>query len=297
MVLNWNGREDSLRCLEEMQRQDYPSLRVLFVDNGSQDGSEAAVRERFAGLDTLQTGANLGYAGGNNAGIAWALSHGADHVLVLNNDTIPEPGFVSALVRRATLGSGITGAVIPYAHQPDRLWAFGGGRFDIATGWVRHVQRPVDERELAPRGSVHFYITGCAMLLSRAVLEDVEGFDPGYFHFCEDVDLCLRAVAAGHSLGVAPDARVLHRVSATTKVSSPAFLYYNLRSRLRLVERFGPPGSPSRASVAKLWLRLWRPAVESGMGRAGWAALRRAWQDFRAGSTGPAPPLDGKDPR
>lgn len=297
VILNWNGREDSLRCLEAMQRQDYSSLRLLFVDNGSHDGSEAAVRERFGDLDLLQTGANLGYAGGNNAGIAWALAEGADHVLVLNNDTVPDPGFVSALVRRAAAGSGITGAVIPYAHDPDRLWAYGGGRFDIATGWVRHVQRPVDERELTTRGSVHFYITGCAMLLSRAVLEDVEGFDPGYFHFCEDVDLCLRAEAAGHQLGVAPDARVLHRVSATTRVSSPAFLYYNLRSRLRLVQRFGPPGAPSRWSLALLWLRLWRPALQSGLGRAGWAALARAWQDSRAGVTGPAPPLDGKDPR
>jgi hypothetical protein len=80
-------------------------------------------------------------------------------------------------------------------------------------------------------------------------------------------------------------------------VSSPLFLYYNLRSRLSLVRRHGPPGAPSVWSVARLWLRLWRPAVQSGLARSGWRALRRAFQDYRRGATGPAPEdLRGRRP-
>lgn len=292
VVLNWNGREDSLACLRSLERLQYPHHRVLFVDNGSVDGSEDAVAEEFPGVGRLQTGANLGFAGGNNAGIAWALERDADFVLLLNNDTEVEADFLGPMVAAAQADPrvGIVGAAIAYHHAPDRLWAFGGGRFDVATGWVRHVQREVDPATLGTRGTVHYYITGCAMLLRRSVIEEIGVLDTSYFHFCEDVDLCLRAEAAGWRVTVAPEARLRHKVSATTRVSSPAFLYYNLRSRLTLARRHGPAGSPSRLAVAKLWLRLWRPAVQSGLARSGWRALARAHADYRRGETGPVPP-------
>jgi len=291
VVLNWNGRDDTLACLRSLSVCTYPELELLVVDNGSEDGSEAAIRVTFPAVEILQTGANLGFAGGNNAGIDRALDHGADYVLLLNNDTEVEPGFVEPMVERAEADPslGVVGAAIAYAHDPQRLWAFGGGRFDVATGWVRHVQRPVDPETLGTHGTRHYYITGCTMLLRREVLERVGRLDTSYFHFCEDVDLCLRAEEAGYRVGVAPESRLVHKVSATTRVASPAFLYYNLRSRLTLVRRHGPPGSPSPWSVAILWLRLWRPALLGGDGWRGWRALARAWADYRRHATGPAP--------
>lgn len=291
VVLNWNGRQDTLDCLRSLSSLDYPHARLLVVDNGSEDGSEEAFRRARPDLEILQTGANLGFAGGNNQGIERALQLGAEYVLVLNNDTEVDPGFLDAMVARAEAEPrvGIVGAAITYADDPRRLWAFGGGRFDVATGRVRHLQRPVDEDALETRGTVHFYVTGCAMLLRREVIETVGLLDTAYFHFCEDVDLCLRAEAAGFVARVAGEARIVHKVSATTRVDSPLFLYYNLRSRLRLVSRFGPPGSPRAGSLVLLWLRLWRPAMLSGMGVAGWRALWRAWGDFRRGVEGPAP--------
>ncbi len=290
VVLNWNGREDTLACLRSLARVDHPDFEVLVVDNGSVDGSEAAIRAAYPDLPFLQTGSNLGFAGGNNAGIAWALRRGARFVLLLNNDTEVEPDFLRAMTDAASAdGVGIVGATIAYADRPDRLWAFGGGYFDVATGWVRHVQRIVDPATLRPHGTRHFYVTGCTMLLRRELLETVGGLDESYFHFCEDVDLCLRAEAEGWRATVAPAARLIHKVSATTRVASPAFLYYNLRSRLSLVRRHGPAAAPSARAVAVLWLRLWRPALLSGQGRAGWRALARAHADFRAGAIGPAP--------
>ncbi|HEX9641488.1 MAG TPA: glycosyltransferase family 2 protein [Candidatus Krumholzibacteria bacterium] len=291
VVLNWNGRLDSLACLRSLSRLNPSDHELLFVDNGSSDGSEAAVRAAFPMVQVLQTGSNLGFAGGNNTGIRWALERGADHVLLLNNDTEVEPDFLDQMLECANEDPkiGIVGAAIAYFDRPERLWAFGGGRFDVATGWVRHVQRPLEDAALRTRGTLHFYITGCAMLLSRELLETVGGLDTGYFHFCEDVDLCLRAEAAGFRCAVAPAARLVHKVSATTKVGSPTFLYYNLRSRLRLISRFGAPNSPRTWPLFILWLRLWRPAVEAGMPVAGFKALRRAARDFRAGYEGPAP--------
>ena len=292
VVLNWNGKEDTLACLESLQRVRTPEHQVLVVDNGSEDGSEEAIRAAYPGVPLLQTHANLGFAGGNNRGIEWALEHGAQYVLLLNNDTLVEADFLERMMRamHADEQVGIVGASIAYADSPDRLWAFGGGRFDLATGWVRHIQRPVEAEALRPRGNRHFYVTGCAMLLSRTVLEQVGLLDTSYFHFCEDVDLCVRAERAGFGLAVAAGARILHKVSATTRVSSPLFLYYNLRSRLSLVRRHGPPGAPSRWAIALLWLRLWRPALLSGMPFSGWRALRFALRDWKAAREGPAPP-------
>lgn len=291
VVLNWNGRQDTLACLRSLRELRYPRAGILVVDNGSTDGSEKAVREAYPDLPFLQTGSNLGFAGGNNAGIEWALREGADYVLLLNNDTEVEADFLGPMVEAAEADAevAVVGASIAYHHQPDRLWAFGGGWFDVATGWVRHVQRPVDPDDLRPRGHRHFYVTGCTMLLRAGVLEEIGRLDESYFHFCEDVDLCLRAERAGYRVAVAPGARLLHRVSATTRVSSPLFLYYNLRSRLTLVRRHGPPGTPSARSVAMLWLRLWRPAILSGMAVSGWKALVQAWKDYREHRTGPAP--------
>lgn len=291
IVLNWNGKEDTLACLRSLRGLRYPNLRIVVVDNGSRDGSEAAVRDAFPDLEFLQTGENLGFAGGNNQGLRWGLQQGADYVLVLNNDTEVDSGLVDALVDRAESDPdiGIVGASIAYADRADALWAFGGGRFDVATGRVRHIQREVAADELASRGHVHFYVTGCTMLLRRRMLEEVGLFDTSYFHFCEDVDLCLRAGAAGYQVAVAPRARLVHKVSATTRLHSPVFLYYNLRSRLTLVRRFGPAGAPSPRAVAILWLRLWRPALLGGMGLSGWRALRRALRDFHDGVEGPAP--------
>lgn len=290
IVLNWNGREDTLACLRSLQACTYPSLDVLMVDNGSEDGSEDAVRAAFPDVDVLQTGANLGFAGGNNAGIERALERGADHVVLLNNDTEVDPDFLEPMVEAAADPTvGIVGAAIAYAHAPERLWAFGGGRFDVATGWVRHVQRDVDPATLGTEGTRHYYITGCTMLLRRELLETVGCLDTSYFHFCEDVDLCLRAEAAGYRVTVAPRARLRHKVSATTRVASPTFLYYNLRSRLTLVRRHGPAGAPSAWAIVILWLRLWRPALLGGEGWRGWRALQRAFADYRAHATGPAP--------
>jgi GT2 family glycosyltransferase len=291
VVLNWNGQQDTLDCLRALERASVEPGEILVVDNGSTDGSETAIRAAHPDVDFLQTGENLGFAGGNNAGIARALERGAEAVLLLNNDTEVEPGFAEAMLAEldADPHAGIIGAQIAYHHAPDRLWAYGGGRFDVATGWVRHLQQPVKAGELESRGHRHFYVTGCAMLLRRDLIEEVGVLSTQYFHFCEDVDLCMRARRAGWQLRVARSARLRHKVSATTRVASPAFLYYNLRSRLNLVQNFGPAGAPRWRDLAILWLRLWRPALQSGQGWRGWKALRAAYVDFKGGKTGPAP--------
>jgi len=113
IVLNWCGETVSRECLQSLRESDYPSLTILLVDNGSHDQSGERLRETFPDVSYLQTGSNLGYAGGNNRGIQWALERGADFILILNNDTALEPRTVSQLVGSSGGGSGRVGGVVP----------------------------------------------------------------------------------------------------------------------------------------------------------------------------------------
>src|SRR5690606_4973297 len=98
ILLNWNGKKDTLECLGSLEKVDYPNFQTLIVDNGSTDDSIAAFRENHPNLPILETKANLGFAGGNNVGIEWALRHNAEWILLLNNDTTVDPRFLHAFL-------------------------------------------------------------------------------------------------------------------------------------------------------------------------------------------------------
>ena len=109
IILNWNGKEDTLECLASVKKLDYSNYEIVLVDNGSVDDSVDAISKQYPDMTLLQTGENLGYAGGNNVGIRWALEQGADYILLLNNDTIVAADLLSAFINAANvLASGTT---------------------------------------------------------------------------------------------------------------------------------------------------------------------------------------------
>src|SRR5436190_7401977 len=131
IVLNWNGRDDTLACLESLAGLNYDNFQVMVVDNGSTDGSVGAIRPRFPGVEIIETGRNLGFAEGNNVGIRLALDRGMDYVFLLNNDTVVDPSLLSELVAAAERcpEGGIFGAQILYHSDPLKIW-FAGARWD-----------------------------------------------------------------------------------------------------------------------------------------------------------------------
>lgn len=239
IVLNWNGLADTLACLRSLAGLDYPNYEVVVVDNGSTDGSVEAVRADF-NVTILETGENLGFAEGNNVGLRHALAHGADYALLLNNDTEVAPDFVSALVDaiEATPQAGVAGPTIYYFDRPTTIWTAGG-----AIDWRRGDSymmglNEVDEGQCAAVRQVDF-VSGCALLARREVIEKVGLLDPRFFMYYEETEWCVRTGRAGYKILHVPRSHIWHKIAPAQQAASPRIHYYMTRNRLLFLKATG----------------------------------------------------------
>ena len=238
IVLTYGGAEDVTReCIDSLLAQDHPALSVLLVDNASYDGSGSRLRDRYPQIHYLNTGANLGYTGGNNRGIAYALDRGADHVLVVNNDTVLERNCVAELVWAAEQGHRV-GAVAPkiLCHDdPRRIW-FAGGDYSYTRAIGSHrreleLDDPGETRRLDPIT----FVTGCCFLMPGTVAKALGGFREDFFMYCEDAELSLRLQRLGYRMYYQPAARLLHHGPPAGSPPRPVATRYRDRNRRRLV--------------------------------------------------------------
>jgi len=241
IVLNWNGGDDTLACLASLARLDYPAFEVVVVDNGSTDGSVPAVRQRFPEVVLLLNEENLGYTGGNNVGLLHVLDRGLDYALLLNNDTEVAPNFLRVLVGAAEADPavGVAGPMIYYYDRPEVIWSAGG-----AIDWRRGRTWMVglDEQDTGQFGTqpreVDF-VTGCALLVKREVLERVGLLDERFFAYYEEAEWCVRARRAGFKTLHVPQAHIWHKISPVAQADSPLVHYYMTRNRLLFLKAAG----------------------------------------------------------
>jgi GT2 family glycosyltransferase len=212
LILTWNRRDDVLRCVASLSRLTYPNYLPVVIDNASTDDTVAALRAQHPELTILQNSHNLGYAGGNNVGMRWALEHGADHVLIINNDTEVTPGMVTELVRVAENDPriGIVGCRNLLMEDPAYLWG-AYGRLTYGPFLVRvEGQREPDRDRWQVVKDVDWVIgNGC--LLRRGALERTGLLDEEFFAYHEDVDWCVRARRAGYRVVYAGTAAIIHK--------------------------------------------------------------------------------------
>lgn len=244
VLVNWNGAIDTLATLASLDRAvGAEALRVLVVDNGSTDDSVARLRRERPGLEVVETGANLGFAGGNDAGIRKALE-GAEigWVLLLNTDVDVDPNFLAPLLRACDDPRvGAAGPKIFYFNPSDRLWA-AGGRLRIRETVAVELGRGSTDGPRWNRPRTVSYLTTCCLLIPRDVLEAVGGLDPAYFINVDDADWCRRALDAGYRLRYVPESRIWHKVAASTKGSyTPAKTFHTGRSNAIWVRRHAGP--------------------------------------------------------
>jgi GT2 family glycosyltransferase len=283
VVLNWNGEEDTPRALASLE-----GVETICVDNGSTDGSDGEVERRFAEVELIRTGRNLGFAGGNNVGIRRALERGADWVLLLNNDAVAEPGLAPALERAAVArpDAGLLackvlfedGATVMYAGASFRAWLGYSGR-RVGYGG------PDRFHELVDVGRAD----GAAMAVSHSAAERVGLLDERLFAYVEDVDWSLRMHAAGFAVVLVPDAIVCHKGSASTGGgASTANLYYSTRNTILVAEHHRPLPVGLRALRRGVVVATHLAQAASHPGRR--EAMRAVLDgrlDARAGRAGP----------
>lgn len=246
IILNWNGLEDTLACLDSLMLSDISTLTVtiLVIDNGSFQDPSTIIQNRFPNVETIRLDQNIGFAAGCNYGISLATKSRADYVLLLNNDTVVSPEFLTPLVVYCEAHSKI-GAISPIICQFDRptLVSFAGARAILPLGYFKH--RCLDlERHHLPSEPFHTdFVTGCCMLVPTSVIKEIGALDERFFAYFEDVDFCLRARACGFDMLCSPISRIWHKESASTRRglaegnTSPLKHYLMARNRIALVKR------------------------------------------------------------
>jgi hypothetical protein len=283
VVLTWNGRRWIEPCLDALLASDYPALDVIVVDNGSTDGTLAAVAAYRPRLRLLENGRNLGYAAGNNIGLRAAREAAAEFVALINQDTRVDPGWLTPLVE-AAIADDRRGLLSPVQ------WDYDGRGLDRAFRALVAAADPGAAEALGAGERVGGVIAvptviGAALLLRRRVIEEVGGFDPIYFVYYEEADLCRRARWRGFDAVVVPRSRVYHwhGLDHPADLSRRASL---LSLRNQFVYELKDPTRGVGANLGA-WLRLGRHEVgrclrhprgiRGGAARAGALVLAQGW--------------------
>lgn len=288
VVLTHNGGAVAIECLRSLRAADWPRLRCVLVDNASEDGTSEAVASTFDDVEIVRSATNRGYAGGNNLGFEQALSGPCDYVLVLNDDTVIEPDAIRRLVCATVDGVGAAAPLITYDTPSDLVW-FAGATYDprhAHPGRMTHYRRPVEE---VGEGGTTDRFSGAAVLIPRAVIETLGGFDEGLYFLYEDVDLSLRIRATGLKIVFEPKAVVRHKVAMSQGGEhSPASFYYGIRNELLVADRYAPVSTFARRRRSMVALADFAIRLRHADHRwASMQALVSGHRDYRRGRIGP----------
>ena len=214
VILNWNGWHDTIECVKSLRKLTYANYEIIIVDNDSTDESVEKLKAEFPQIHLIQAGKNLGFAGGNNLGIEYALKKQADYILLLNNDTVVCEDLIEKLLEPIECSGsvGITGPVNYYYDEPNKIWASGAV---IQNWWLNKrvdvTSDKIDTGQYSGFRTVD-YIPGSCMFVRREVFEKIGLLDERFFLDFEETDFCLRAKRAGYGTVVASKAKIWHKV-------------------------------------------------------------------------------------
>lgn len=221
ILLTLNGKEVTIDCIQSLKNISFPDFKIIGVDNKSSDDTVAALKNLFPDVIIIENEKNLGFAGGNNVGIKYALTHlNPDYLLLLNNDTIVEKDFLTNLIAEMEKHSdtGAAGSKI-YYHNTPKIINYAGSYVSCWTCLKsKDGLRQLDDG--SPRFNTVKYVTnimGCCFLVKRDVVDKIGLLDERLFAYAEDVEWCLRIAEAGYKLLFVPASIIWHREAFTSK--------------------------------------------------------------------------------
>lgn len=240
MVLNYNGLNHTLECMESLFLVHPAPGELVLVDNGSTDGSINEFNKRYGGnsrITLLFLDKNTGYAGGMNRGVRELLKNKEIKViLLLNNDTVVQSDFLSPLMNCLEDGSGYSIAT-PKILYDDRvtIWSTGAWIFYPLLFSLQSKGKQDSFQFNSPRKINN--VTGCAMAVRREVFEKIGLFDEEYFAYVEDVDFCKRAVDAGFRFTYCCRSIIFHKAGSTLGEFNPYRMYLNVRNKAYFIKK------------------------------------------------------------
>ena len=295
IITAWNQAEVTAECLDSLAAVSAPPLAIIVVDNGSDPPLRPLLQPRYPHVQFLRNEENLGFAGGYNTGIRYALDQNLPYLFLLNNDTVVDPASVTALVTAVQQDPRL-GLVMPkiyYAADPQRIWA-AGANYRPILGELRDDWRGQMDSAVAECPRLIQFAPFCAVLLPQSVVQTVGLLDETFFLYYEDLDYCQRLGRAGYTLQMIPTAKVWHKVSVSSGGwHSPLERFLIAQSSGRYFRRYGAGwrmmfvlpyrlASALRLTMGMVWRRQWRPL------RAYWLGLRYGWLGRHART--PPPP-------
>jgi GT2 family glycosyltransferase len=306
VLLNYNGLGDTVQCLRSLEAAGRPDTVV--VDNASTDDPSPVLRAEFPWCAIVRNPVNGGWAGGNNLGARFALERGAGFVVLLNNDTVIAPDFVTRLAAAAAAypDYGILGPVIRYMDPPHEVQT-DGCTFNEPSRPGFFQRKPVDLVPTAiPAVTDVDIVNGCCMMVRADVFHRIGFIDERFFLIHEESDFCLRARRAGFRCGVLGEALVWHKGSSSFRRTGRRWQrYYDARNLYLLLSKHAA-NRPGRGPLRSLWEYLkytyYRYAIEREAGHADSAdavvegvydALVRRYGPYRARSRLAVPLLRG----
>lgn len=248
VLINWNGAEHTIRCIESLLSGSVRPDKIIVLDNASEDDSVDDIRRTFPAMEIIRSQKNLGFAAGNNVAIEQGLADEFQYLWILNNDTVVERDCLEILYRTMEAKpniAGCTGKILYENPRRDLIW-YAGAHFNYWTlnakhrGALSHDEGQFDTTENVP------FISGCSMFLRMETWLDVGEFDERFFAYYEDFDWCLRARERGLKLYYIPQAKIYHKVSAsfnktrdtrTSGITSPTMIRIIRRNRIFVIRK------------------------------------------------------------
>lgn len=233
VILNWKKQADTLNCLEMLG----DGVSVVVVDNGSQDGSVERIRQAKPDVPLISLEKNNGYAGGNNAGILWALAQDFEWILLINEDALLSPEDLGRLVKAARQDArvGFAGPLILHA-RPGEIIQSAGGLLDERWRASHRGQNQADEGQYQRSEEVR-WLSGCVLLVRSRMIREIGMLDERFFLYEEELEWCLRGAQAGWKALFVPQARASHAGVSPEYEPQPYVTYYMTRNHFLLLAK------------------------------------------------------------
>lgn len=224
VLVNYNNNKDTIECVKSIKNTTGVDLPyIIIVDNDSKAKTIENNLSFYPHLHVIYNQENIGFGRANNGGIKWAQQHiDFKYILLLNNDTLIEPDTLVELIKPFATDEtiGITTAKTFYEGDRDIIW-YGGGDINYKRGWPRIYDLNSEaSNEGANKSRYVTFVSGCTMMFTKSSISILKGFDKDFFMYCEDLELCIRALKTNFKLFYNSNAVVFHKVNASMKIKT-----------------------------------------------------------------------------